>query len=124
MAHASALCHQGAQLAGYISSTAKVPSQTLTATKRKKEKLGVDTVPNPEYDNWVAKDQQVFSFLISSIGKEIFAQVSTAQTMAELWAAVEGSFASQSQARVISTRMTHGSRNGVQGGVIHCGVLY
>ena len=63
-------------MAGYIKATAKPPEEFLTPTKDEKEK-GVDAEPNPEYENWVAKDQQVVSFLLSFLGKEIFTQVST-----------------------------------------------
>jgi len=62
-------------------------------------------VPNPAYDKWVAQDQQVLSYLFGSLSKEIFAQVSTATSAAELWAAIQAHHASQSRARIISTCM-------------------
>lgn len=61
--------------------------------------------PNPDYEKWVAQDQQVLSFLFNSLSKEVFAQVSTSTMAAEVWAAIQGLHASQSRARVISTRM-------------------
>ena len=82
----------------------KATTEFLTPSKEEKEKT-VDPVPNPEYENWVVKDQQVFTFLLSSIRKEIFAQVSTSQTVAKLWAAIEGTHASQSHACVVATCM-------------------
>jgi hypothetical protein len=55
---------KGAQLAGYIKATSKPPPAFLTLTKKGKEKGVTDAPPNPEYEIWVAKDQQVFSFLL------------------------------------------------------------
>jgi hypothetical protein len=61
---------------------------------------------NPDYDKWVAKDQTVLNFLLTSLSKKIFSQVtSSATTAAKAWAAIEALFASQSRARVIATRM-------------------
>ena len=60
---------------------------------------------NPAYDKWVAQDQQVLSYLFGSLSKEIFAQVSTATSTVELWAEIQAHQASQSRARIISTRM-------------------
>ena len=94
---------KGAQLAGYIKPSAKPPSPFLEDGTSDDKK--VDPVPNPEYEKWEAKDQQVLSYLFGSLSKEIFAQVSTCTTAAELWAAIQALQASQSRARVISTRM-------------------
>jgi hypothetical protein len=64
-----------------------------------------DPVPNPEYEKWIAKDQHVLSYLFSSLSKEVFSQVSSATTVAELWVVIQGLHASQSCARVMATRM-------------------
>ena len=47
----------------------------------------------------------VLSYLLSNLGWEILAQVSTEVTAAKAWAAIEGIIASQSRTRLISTRM-------------------
>ena len=60
---------------------------------------------NPEYEAWVAKDQQVLSYLLASLSKEILGQISTEVTASAAWAAIEAMFASQSRARIITTRM-------------------
>lgn len=96
---------KGAQLAGFIKPTATPPAEFLAPEDEKAAGKKVDPLPNPEYEQWVAKDQQVLSYLFSSLSREIFSQVSSATTAAELWAAVQGLHASQSRARVISTRM-------------------
>lgn len=62
-------------------------------------------VANPEYALWVAKDQQVFNYLLSSVSRDVQIQVAGATTAAELWTAISEMTASQSRGRVINTRM-------------------
>ena len=63
-----------------------------------KEIIGVDEnnkeveVPNPEYAKWVAIDQQVLSYLLTTMTREVMLQVGAATTTAGLWAAVEEIF--------------------------------
>ena len=49
---------------------------------------------NPEYEAWVAKDQQVLSYLLASLSKEILGQISTEVTASAAWPAIEAMFAS------------------------------
>ncbi|XP_021306842.1 uncharacterized protein LOC110431725 [Sorghum bicolor] len=93
---------QGAQAASFIKPTATPPAEFLV-TKGDSDKK--DPVPNPDYDVWIAKDQQVLSYLLTSLSKEILGHVNTEVTAAGAWAAIEGLFAAQSRARVIATRM-------------------
>jgi len=53
----------------------------------------------------MAKDQQVLSYLLTSLSKEILSQVSTHETASAVWTTIEGMFASQSRVRIIATRM-------------------
>ena len=96
----SILNPEGAECWGYISPSAKPPSEFLAQTDP-----NADPTPNPAYGKWTAKDQQVLSYLFSSLSPEIFTQLSTNTTAATLWAAIQGQHASQSRARVISTCM-------------------
>ena len=97
---------RGAQLGCFIKATATPPPEFLEPDDKKKvDGKAIDPIPNPEYDEWVAKDQMVLSYLFGSLSKEVFAQVSSATTAAQLWAAIEGVNVSQSRARMISTRM-------------------
>jgi len=57
---------KGAQAASFIKPSAKPPSEFLPAKDDKEP-----SVSNPEYDVWVAKDQQVLSYLLTSLSKEI-----------------------------------------------------
>jgi len=53
----------------------------------------------------MAKDLMVLNYLFSNMSKEILGQMNNEVTAAGAWAAIEKLFASQSRARVISTRM-------------------
>lgn len=52
-------------------------------------------MPNHDYEAWVAKDQQVLNYLLSSLTRDILSQVATtAETTAAAWAAIQGMFVS------------------------------
>jgi uncharacterized membrane protein YgcG len=61
-----------------------------------------DLADNPAYKEWVAKDQQIVNYLLSSITKEVMVQVSTSK---EMWKVILDMTASQSRGRIINTRM-------------------
>lgn len=60
---------------------------------------------NPEYAIWVALDQQVLGYLLTTMTCDVMAQVAGAKTSAELWTAVEEIFSSQTHARSMNTRI-------------------
>ncbi|XP_066385230.1 uncharacterized protein [Miscanthus floridulus] len=94
---------KGAQLFSFIGPNSNPPSPFLEA--KSDDKKG-DMEANPDYESWVAKDQTVLSFLLTSLSKEISEQVpTTVVTAKQAWDAIEAMFASQSRARIISTRM-------------------
>jgi hypothetical protein len=39
-------------------------------------------VPNPAYEDWFAKDQQVLSFVLGSLAREILSQIAAKETAA------------------------------------------
>ena len=41
--------------------------------------------PNPKFSVWYARDQQVFSYLLTTLPREMAIQVATCHTAAELW---------------------------------------
>lgn len=99
---------RGAQLAAFIEPTAKPPEEFLPPKDDSKKPDDGDKEPpvvNLEYATWIAKDQTVLSYILSNLGREILAQVSTKVTAASTWAAITEMFASQSRARLIATRM-------------------
>jgi hypothetical protein len=71
-----------------------------------KDPAGKDAkVPNPAYEDWFAKDQQVLSFVLGSLAREILQQVAAKETSAALWAAIEDMFSTQNRARALNTRL-------------------
>jgi len=95
---------RGAQAEHFIDPAARPPEKYL-APKGNKKMDDEPPVVNPEYEKWVAKDQQVLSYLLTSLSREIGSQVTIVTTAASAWAAIGTLHASQSRARVISTRM-------------------
>jgi len=82
---------RGAQLGRFIKATATPPQEFLEPDDKKKaDGKATHPIPNPEYDEWVGKDQMVLSYLFGSLFEEVFAQVSSATMAAQLWAAIEG----------------------------------
>jgi hypothetical protein len=81
---------RGAQLLGFLDGTTVAPPKEIDV------KAG-DTVTkeaNPEYAKWLALDQQVLGYLLTTMTREAMLQVGAATTAAELWAAVEEVFSS------------------------------
>jgi hypothetical protein len=62
-------------------------------------------VLNPAFEVWKAQEQQVFSYLLMLVSRDVLIQVVILQSMTEVWKHIEGAFASQSRARVINTHM-------------------
>jgi len=71
---------RGARLMGYLTSAAKAPPAKIT---RKASDGKEETVLNPALEDWEATDQQVLSYLLSSISKEVLMQVTMCTTAAE-----------------------------------------
>jgi hypothetical protein len=92
---------RGACLDGYITGKKKALAIEL------EEKQGDQKVmvANAEYEYWLASDQQVFSFILASVSKEILAQIATATTAAQAWEKLEEQFTSQTRACAITTCM-------------------
>jgi hypothetical protein len=61
--------------------------------------------PNLAHENWVAMDQQVLSFLLSLVTREVLQQVSTCKSVVATWNTIEHSFGSLTQARAVNIRM-------------------
>jgi hypothetical protein len=69
---------RGAEVFEFLNPTAKPPAQYLP--KKKPDDAEEVPILNEEYSAWVAKDQQVLSYLLVSLSREILQQVSTATT--------------------------------------------
>jgi hypothetical protein len=63
-----------------------------------------EKVPNPEYSTWLIQDQQLLSFLNSTLSKEILGQATSCDTVAQVWAMVHKMYASQLRACLMHLR--------------------
>jgi hypothetical protein len=89
---------RGAQMMGYVNGSIKASATTIPTSA-----TDATPIPNPEFEQWEAKGQQVLNYLLSSLTCDILMQVSSGETACDVWTAIDAYF--QSQARVISTRM-------------------
>jgi hypothetical protein len=92
---------RGAQLTGFLDGTKKALVEFITVQKEDKTE---EKVLNPEYITWLTQDQQLMSYLNSTLSKEVLGQVTSCETPEEVWALVHGMYASQSWARVMHLR--------------------
>ena len=93
---------RGAQVTGLLDNSDAAPSRMVEITKADKTTA---LEPNPLYGPWIAKDQQVLSYLLNSMSPEILAQVVGKDSTYELWTTVTNLFASQSQSRITNLRI-------------------
>jgi hypothetical protein len=72
-----------------------------------KDSTGKDVkVPNPLYEEWFARDQQVLSLVLGSLARDVLAQVAAQDTTTNLWSAIEEMYSSQNRAKVVNTRLS------------------
>jgi hypothetical protein len=62
---------------GYLDGSFPKPAKTLKVVKADNKK---EVVPNLEYASWVAKDQQLLSYLLNSLTNYALAQVTSTKT--------------------------------------------
>jgi hypothetical protein len=65
----------------------------------------VEELANPAFDLWKTHEQQVLSYLLTSVSHNVQVQITALPTAEQAWKHIETSFASQSHARVINTHM-------------------
>lgn len=92
---------RGARLEGYISGKTVAPAAEI------EEKVDgkVVKVGNPAYEDWEARDQQILSFLLTSLSRDVMTQIAAATTAAQAWRAIVNMFASQTHARALNVRL-------------------
>jgi hypothetical protein len=71
---------RGARVLGFLTGDSKVPPSMIMQKDTNCKEV---EVLNPEYEDWEATDQQVLSYLLSSLSKQILTQVSSTTTAAE-----------------------------------------
>jgi hypothetical protein len=86
---------------GYIDGTLPCPPKLVSAVTAAGARV---SVPNPAYRAWVVQDQAILSALHSSLTEGVAGLVPFALTSQEVWAMLETSFASQSNAHSMAIR--------------------
>jgi hypothetical protein len=99
------------QLEGFLDGSEKKPPKTV-----KKTVAGTDVEEcNPAYAQWIARDQSVLGYLLSSLTHEVLTGVATMTTSAEVWSTLASMYALRTRARSVQTRMAHATfREGSQ----------
>jgi hypothetical protein len=77
------------------------PPEFVDAEDADKNKIHV---PNPAYNMWISRDQQVVSYIVNSISEDILSHVYGMVHAAEVWSAIHELFSSQSKSRVSNIR--------------------
>ena len=90
---------RGARVMPLLEGKDVAPAEFLDAVDDCQKKI---FVPNPAYDAWVMKDQQVVSFLVNSLSEDVLAHTYGLEHASEVWAAINNLFSTQSKARVSS----------------------
>ena len=95
---------QGAQMAKYLDVEQPPPPMQIDVTSSDGKTTA--KAANPEFQTWYAQDQQVFSYLLTTLPREIAIQVASCHTSAELWNTVEGMLASRTRSQTTNVRIT------------------
>jgi hypothetical protein len=66
---------RGAQLARFLDDTNKEPAQKHEIKAKKDDSEDVEEVHNPAYDLWKAQEQQVLSYLLTSVFHDVLVQI-------------------------------------------------
>ena len=67
---------RGSQMEGFLDGTTEAPPKEIREQIVDKEVIK----PNPDYARWLALDQQVLSYLVSSLSQEVLTQIGTCKT--------------------------------------------
>jgi hypothetical protein len=89
------------QLQGFLNGSEKKPSKML---KKKVDESIIDE-PNTAYLLWVAHDQAILEYLLSSLTQEVLIGVATMTTSAEDWRTLASMYSSHMRACSVKMRM-------------------
>jgi hypothetical protein len=93
---------RGARLEGFLTGKKTKPAEEVEI---KDADGNLIKTANSEYEDWIAADQQVLSYLLASVSKDIRMQVASKSSAAEAWSTIEVLFTSQTRARAVNTRL-------------------
>jgi uncharacterized membrane protein YgcG len=96
---------RGARLERYVNGKVVAPPEEIDEKKGDVNNGAPVKVSNPAYEEWFATDQQVLGFLLTSLSRDILAQVATARTSAEAWKTITDMFTSHTRACTTNVRL-------------------
>lgn len=64
-----------------------------------------DCITNPNFLNWIRRDQYLVSWMLSSIGETMLGHVTRCVTANDIWIVLENLFQSQSKARIMQLQL-------------------
>jgi hypothetical protein len=91
-----------AELEGFLTDAEKAPSKIITSKDHKGQ---VVEEHNPAYSQWVARDQVVLGYLLSSLTRETLVTVTMCTHAADVWSEMSNLYSSQACARTVNTRI-------------------
>jgi hypothetical protein len=76
---------QGAQLTGFLDGTIKTPAEKIHMVKKSgKEEGEAEEASNPAFELWKAQEQQVLSYLLTSVSHDVLVQIATLPSAADV----------------------------------------
>ena len=87
---------RGARMLGLIDEKEPAPSKIMEIEKDGK----TTSKPNPAYEAWLTRDQQVLSYLLGAMSSEILVQAVGMEHPADVWNLINNLFASRSKDNV------------------------
>ncbi|KAK1626914.1 hypothetical protein QYE76_001229 [Lolium multiflorum] len=92
---------RGARVLDLVEGVDKAPAETLDAEDANGKKL---TIANPEYESWIARDQQVLRWLLNALSPDVLAHVIGLETSAKVWASLDSHVSAKSKTRIQQLR--------------------
>jgi hypothetical protein len=81
---------RGAQLARFLDGTTKAPTEKIHMAKKSgKEEGEAEETSNPAFELWKAQEQQVLSYLLTSVSHDVLVQIATLPSVADVWKHIE-----------------------------------
>ena len=91
---------RGHQLLGFVNGESTPPARLIPASTAE----GAEMVINPAHTVWHAQDQLLLAGILSTLSPDIIARTLNFTTSAQIWAALERMYASQSRSRIMQIK--------------------
>jgi hypothetical protein len=92
---------RGARVMRLLEGSDLAPPEFVDSEDADKKKI---QVPNPSYDVWITRDQQVVSYIVNPLSEDILSHVYGMVHAYEIWTAIHELFSSQSKSRFSNIR--------------------